>query len=493
MDVDDFWAVLESYGVDVWTFIETMISVAAADYGTELKSWRDGIVERLYAGATSASAIGEQPRCRNCDNVDDLRANNCLDVKAPMEKGGSPGMSLSVEREDGKEMDPYAGLFDNEPKKILEIQKLKTGGGQLVWMCNDVIIYNSHTCTCTIMSTTNEKAAEQQPPPLTHLFFLCLSSLPNPTKHDPEKHIQLVLPTISDIVSESKSLINLAFPMVLTALILYSRSILSMLFLGHLGDLQLAAGSFAIAFANITGYSTLSGLALGMEPLCYQAFGANHPQLLYTPVSPTWVIADRLPSIINDHGHLLDTFLGHLLVKRVPGCRATTSSSNHLFFLCLSSLPNPTKHDPEKHIQLVLPTISDIVSESKSLINLAFPMVLTALILYSCSILSMLFLGHLGDLQLAAGSFAIAFANITGYSTLSGLALGMEPLCYQAFGANHPKLLYVTLHHTVIFLLLSSIPISLLWFNMSKILLYLYQDPSITHMGHCRPTAIHHQ
>jgi MATE family multidrug resistance protein len=168
-------------------------------------------------------------------------------------------------------------------------------------------------------------------------------------------------------------------------------------------------------------------------------------------------------------------------------------SLTHLFFLCLSSslakfpINSKHEHDPEKQKQiheLVLPTISDIVSESKSLINLAFPMVLTALILYSRSILSMLFLGHLGDLQLAAGSLAIAFANITGYSVLSGLALGMEPLCSQAFGANRPKRLSVTLHRTVIFLLLSSIPISLLWFNMSKILLYLHQDPSITHMAH---------
>ncbi|MBA0820893.1 hypothetical protein Goarm_017782, partial [Gossypium armourianum] len=48
----------------------------------------------------------------------------------------------------------------------------------------------------------------------------------------------------------------------------------------------------------------------------------------------------------------------------------------------------------------------------------------------------MLFLGHLGDIELAAGSLAIAFANITGYSVLSGLALGMEPLCSQAFDPN---------------------------------------------------------
>ncbi|XP_010267127.1 PREDICTED: protein DETOXIFICATION 51-like [Nelumbo nucifera] len=161
--------------------------------------------------------------------------------------------------------------------------------------------------------------------------------------------------------------------------------------------------------------------------------------------------------------------------------------------LCLALLsipPNNTKglENPEppqkKQTQFTYPTISDIITEAKSLFNLSFPTALTALLLYSRSILSMLFLGHLGDIELAAGSLAIAFANITGYSVLSGLALGMEPLCAQAFGAQRPKLLSLTLHRSVIFLLFSSIPISLLWLNMSKILLFLHQDPDITHIAH---------
>ncbi|PRQ46716.1 putative multi antimicrobial extrusion protein [Rosa chinensis] len=128
--------------------------------------------------------------------------------------------------------------------------------------------------------------------------------------------------------------------------------------------------------------------------------------------------------------------------------------------------------------------ITDVVKETKSLFKLAFPILITALILYSRSALSMLFLGRLGDLELASGSLAIAFANITGYSVLSGLALGMEPLCSQAFGAQRPKLLSVTLHRAVIFLVVCSLPISLLWYNISTILLYLRQDPNITNMAH---------
>uniref|UniRef100_A0A5B7AZR6 Protein DETOXIFICATION n=1 Tax=Davidia involucrata TaxID=16924 RepID=A0A5B7AZR6_DAVIN len=154
------------------------------------------------------------------------------------------------------------------------------------------------------------------------------------------------------------------------------------------------------------------------------------------------------------------------------------------FYIDLLSLLNP-KPDPEKQSQFSsTPTVTEIITETKALFNLSLPIALTTLILYSRSILSMLFLGHLGDMELAAGSLAIAFANITGYSVLSGLASGMEPLCSQAFGARRPKLLSLTLHRSVIFLLVSAIPITFLWLNISKILLYLHQDPNITRLAH---------
>ncbi|KAF3773403.1 DETOXIFICATION 48 protein [Nymphaea thermarum] len=38
-------------------------------------------------------------------------------------------------------------------------------------------------------------------------------------------------------------------------------------------------------------------------------------------------------------------------------------------------------------------------------------------------------------------SLATGFANITGYSVISGLAMGMEPFCSQAYGTQQWKLL----------------------------------------------------
>ncbi|CAA6653501.1 unnamed protein product [Spirodela intermedia] len=92
---------------------------------------------------------------------------------------------------------------------------------------------------------------------------------------------------------------------------------------------------------------------------------------------------------------------------------------------------------------------------------------------------SMLFLGYLGELELAGGSLAIGFANITGYSVLSGLAMGMEPICGQAFGAKQRKLLGLTLQRTVLLLLAASLPIAFLWINIRWILTWCGQDAEI--------------
>ncbi|TYJ29517.1 hypothetical protein E1A91_A06G073400v1 [Gossypium mustelinum] len=110
-------------------------------------------------------------------------------------------------------------------------------------MCNQ-------TTTASILTSTQNSSQ-------THLYFH-----PGKHRHHHDHGAHHLCASISDIITEAKSLFNLAFPIALTGLILYSRSIISMLFLGHLGDIQLAAGSLAIAFANVTGYSVLSGLAL---------------------------------------------------------------------------------------------------------------------------------------------------------------------------------------------------------------------------------------
>lgn len=156
----------------------------------------------------------------------------------------------------------------------------------------------------------------------------------------------------------------------------------------------------------------------------------------------------------------------------------------NLFWLTkMEENPKATEEDEEEGEGIIIGSTHEKMAaeeEMKSLFRLASPIAATAVLLYFRSAISMAFLGRLGDAELAGGSLAIAFANISGYSILSGLALGMEPLCSQAFGARRPRILSVTLHRTVIFLLASSVLISFLWLNVSEILLFLRQDREIS-------------
>ncbi|KAM0946780.1 putative multi antimicrobial extrusion protein [Dioscorea sansibarensis] len=133
---------------------------------------------------------------------------------------------------------------------------------------------------------------------------------------------------------------------------------------------------------------------------------------------------------------------------------------------------SPQPHDDQ--------TLQPSIQEARLTLSLALPMILTGLLFYSRSMISMLFLGRLGPLPLAGGALAIGFANITGYSVLSGLAMGMEPICGQAFGAKKINILGLALQRSVLLLIIISIPISLLWLNMSRILLLCGQDELIS-------------
>ncbi|PIN20637.1 putative membrane protein, predicted efflux pump [Handroanthus impetiginosus] len=120
-----------------------------------------------------------------------------------------------------------------------------------------------------------------------------------------------------------------------------------------------------------------------------------------------------------------------------------------------------------------------VAEKLASLAKIACPIIITSLLMYSKSFISMLFLGHLGDIALSGGSLSISFTNITGYSVLKGLAIGMEPICHQAYGAKRWAIMKKTYRKTLFLLLVAALPISLLWLNMEPILLWLGQDENI--------------
>ncbi|GLJ17347.1 hypothetical protein SUGI_0301320 [Cryptomeria japonica] len=79
------------------------------------------------------------------------------------------------------------------------------------------------------------------------------------------------LPEFPWVVEELYMLGRISGPVVVIGLLLYLRGMISMEFLVYLGELELAGGSLSIGFANITSYSVIFGLAMGMEPVCSRA------------------------------------------------------------------------------------------------------------------------------------------------------------------------------------------------------------------------------
>ncbi|GAB4840358.1 hypothetical protein Ancab_021124 [Ancistrocladus abbreviatus] len=89
--------------------------------------------------------------------------------------------------------------------------------------------------------------------------------------------------------------------------------------------------------------------------------------------------------------------------------------------------------------------------------------------------------GHLGELPLASTALAISLASFTGHSLLMGMASALETLCGQAYGAQQYQKLGTKTYTAIFCLMLTCIPISLLWIYMEELLILIGQDPWISH------------
>ncbi|KAL7599937.1 protein DETOXIFICATION 53 [Lactuca sativa] len=121
-----------------------------------------------------------------------------------------------------------------------------------------------------------------------------------------------------------------------------------------------------------------------------------------------------------------------------------------------------------------------VVEELILLGTSACPVATTTFLVFSKSVISMLFLSHMGKSELAGGALAIGFANITGFSIMKGLCMGMDPICFQAYGAKRYSVVSQIYIKTFFLLLLISIPITFLWLNIEPVLQGLGQDRVIT-------------
>ncbi|KAG9449027.1 hypothetical protein H6P81_008992 [Aristolochia fimbriata] len=134
----------------------------------------------------------------------------------------------------------------------------------------------------------------------------------------------------------------------------------------------------------------------------------------------------------------------------------------------------------EKSYVLVARCESSVVFEEvKKQLWLSGPLISVSLLTMCLQVISVMFVGHLGELALSGAAMATSFAGVTGFSFLLGMASALDTLCGQSYGAKQYHLLGIHMQRAMFILLLVSIPLAVIWGYTGFILFNLGQDPEI--------------
>ncbi|KAA3453056.1 protein DETOXIFICATION 18-like [Gossypium australe] len=120
------------------------------------------------------------------------------------------------------------------------------------------------------------------------------------------------------------------------------------------------------------------------------------------------------------------------------------------------------------------------LEEAKKQVLFSLPMIVTNVVYFSITLVSVMFAGHLGELQLAGATLANSWATVTGFAFMTGLSGALETLCGQGFGAKIYRILGIYLQSSCIISCSFAILISILWFYTEPILIFLQQDAEIS-------------
>ncbi|KAM9733983.1 multidrug and toxin extrusion protein 1 [Menidia menidia] len=134
-----------------------------------------------------------------------------------------------------------------------------------------------------------------------------------------------------------------------------------------------------------------------------------------------------------------------------------------------------------RRIRMLVPV--GFKGEIIELSKLSGPVIIAQLMSFAVSLVSTVFCGHLGRIELAGVSLAIAVINVTGVSIGTGLASACDTLMSQTFGSNNLLRVGVILQRAILILLLACFPCWAILINTEPILLALRQEPEVARLS----------
>ncbi|CAO2184989.1 unnamed protein product [Urochloa humidicola] len=124
-----------------------------------------------------------------------------------------------------------------------------------------------------------------------------------------------------------------------------------------------------------------------------------------------------------------------------------------------------------------------VLEESKKLWEVVGPAIFTRTATYSLNVVMQAFAGHLGDLELAAVSFACTVLAGFNYGLMLGMASALETLCGQAYGAKKYHMMGVYMQRSWIVLFVCAVLLTPMYFFAEDILQLTGQPPELSAMA----------